>query len=78
MLMIRYAKKLNLTNQLMLTDHAGSGFADGLNTVYEKTGDTQLMNLMLLEVIAVIEEIRLHRVFPRKVTDYLKTWHCSF
>ena len=36
------------------------------------------MNEILLKVIRDTEEIRLQRVSPRKVTDYLKTWHCGF
>ena len=39
----------------------------------KKTGDAELINVMRLEVIRVIEEIRVHHVSPRKVTDYLKT-----
>ena len=60
------------------TTHASLGFANGLHTVFENTGDAELMNEILLKVIRDTEEIRLQRVSPRKVTDYLKTWHCGF
>ena len=36
------------------------------------------MNVILLKVIRDTEEIRLQHVSPRKVTDYLKTWHYGF
>lgn len=44
-----------------------------LNTVFEKTGDAGLINMMVLDVIRVVEEIRLQRVSSRKLTNYLKT-----
>ena len=57
----------------MLTDQVQNTQNPCLIQFFEKTGDAGLINMMVLDVIRVVEEIRLQRVSSRKLTDYLKT-----